>query len=267
MTFDERLFELLASSEDLQWPSNKYRKADLSGAKLSGLHLACFSLRGVNLEGADLSGARLMQVDLVGASLKGANLEGAYFQLVNANNANLASTHCKDAFWEQTDLTGADLSGADLRMAMIRGCNLEKAKLDDADLDRASLLYSNCCDASFQRANFMWGNTVGSSFARAEFADAKQFFLCQEILREILRREIKDDFEAAKLVGAIAVFPQWCYPHWKKYLKSHPEYRYRAFEAMRRYPESGFIQALHQGWRPPGEERTAADNRQLEASQ
>ncbi|MHC5717701.1 MAG: hypothetical protein ACYTX0_37745, partial [Nostoc sp.] len=55
--------------------------------------------------------------------------------------------------------------------------------------------------------------------------------------------------ERSKLVGSILIGTQWCYPEWKQFLKVQPEYREIAFEIFRRYPESGFIEALRVGWK------------------
>jgi hypothetical protein len=79
----------------------------------------------------------------------------------------------------------------------------------------------------------MWASTIGSTFEGADFSGAKKFFLCREILVEILRREIADDFERVELVGAIAVGSRWCYPQWKQILESRPKYRDLAMEIFK----------------------------------
>jgi hypothetical protein len=151
----------------------------------------------------------------------------------------------------QPDLSGSNLSGADLYGAMMRGCLLERARLEGANLSRSKLIYSNCSDTNFRNARFMWANTIGSTFEGADFSGAKKFFLCREILVEILKREMGNDFERVKLVGAIAVGARWCYPEWKQLLESQPQYRDLALEILQRYPDSGFNHALRTGWRPP----------------
>lgn len=250
MTSDIQLLDLITNQSALSIPSGQFIGADFSGAQLQGLKLACFSLRGVILDGADLTGARLIQVDLSGASLREARLDRTVFQLVNAAGASFTKAQCKRAFWEQVNLSGTDLAGANLRETMLRGCNFERSRLDDAELSRSKLIYSNCGDASFRNASLMWANTVGSSFMQADFVGAKNFFLCREILIEILQHSIDKDFEIAKLVGAIATGSKWCYPEWKELLKSQPHYQALALKIFQRYPQSGFIEALQDGWQP-----------------
>jgi uncharacterized protein YjbI with pentapeptide repeats len=80
------------------------KRADLSGAYLSGADLSGAYLSGADLSGAYLSGADLSGADLRGAYLSGADLSGAY-------------------------LSGADLSGADLRGAYLSGAYLRGKKL------------------------------------------------------------------------------------------------------------------------------------------
>ena len=60
------------------------RRADLSGANLSGADLS-----GANLSGADLRGANLSGADLRGANLSGADLRGADLRGADLREANL----------------------------------------------------------------------------------------------------------------------------------------------------------------------------------
>lgn len=255
-SIEEDLLNLLTTRSNLRVSNSEFIDINLSGAKLPGLNLTCFSLRGVILDGADLTGARLVQVDLSGASLREARLDRSMFQLVNATGASFTKVQCERAFWEQVNLSGTDFSGANLRETMLRGCNLERSRLDDAELSRSKVIYSNCGDASFRNASLMWANTVGSSFMQADFVGAKNFFLCREILIEILQHSIDKDFEIAKLVGAIATGSKWCYPEWKDLLKSQPQYQELAIKIFQRYPQSGFVEALQDGWQPTTSEES-----------
>ena len=72
-----------------------------------------------DLSGADLSGANLSRADLSGANLSRADLSGA------------------DLSW--ADLSGANLSRADLSRADLSWANLSRADLSRADLDYSGL--------------------------------------------------------------------------------------------------------------------------------
>jgi uncharacterized protein YjbI with pentapeptide repeats len=218
--------------------------ADLRGADLSEARLTCISLRGAMLDDANLTGAHLSHVDLSGASLRGACLERTTFHQVSLVQASLAGAHANASVWRHADLTVADCTGLELREALMGTCLFERADLTDADLSLIRLIDCTCTEATFRGTTFNEANTAGSRFARAQFAGARQFFRCREIVVEILSREIGDDLERAKLVGALAMHADWCYPEWAQILTLQPHYRQVAVEIFRQYPESGFLQAL-----------------------
>jgi hypothetical protein len=225
--------------------------ADLRGTDLSGISLAFVSLAGAQLDGADLSRAQLRQVDFTNASLKNARLDGARFELVHAGSASFAGAQASRTRWEMVDLTGADFANANLSRSVVRGCALESARFDGANLSDGMLVYSNAGGASFRKACFMWTNTVGTSFVEADFTEARDFFLCREIVAEILKRGAAAEPELVNTVGAITMNRKWCYPEWKQYLEAQPKYRELAFAIFSRYPDSGCTKALQDGWRPP----------------
>ena len=99
------------------------RKADLSGANLTGK-----SLRDANLKRADLSGADLSKADLSGANLRGADLTDS-----DLTKANLTTAILKNA-----DLTRARLNMAILIKTDLRGVNLNRAFLNKTDLEGAN---------------------------------------------------------------------------------------------------------------------------------
>jgi len=105
------------------------KRADLSGAYLSGADLSGADLSGAYLSGADLSGAYLSGANLYEANLSGADLRGAYL-----SDANLSGAYLRGA-----DLRGANLSGADLSDADLRDANLSCADLRDTNLSGANL--------------------------------------------------------------------------------------------------------------------------------
>ncbi|MHC4621364.1 MAG: pentapeptide repeat-containing protein [Planctomycetota bacterium] len=111
------------------------KRADLTGANLSGAHLGEANLSGANLGEANLSGANLTRADLSWARLYRANLSGAHLgeadlSWANLNRANLTRANLSGAYliWAyltRTNLTGADLSGADLTGTLLDFSNLK----------------------------------------------------------------------------------------------------------------------------------------------
>ena len=233
--------------------------ADLREADLSGISLSFASLAGAQLDGADLSRAQLRQVDLTNASLKNVRLDRARLELIYAGSASFAGAEASGTRWEMVDLTGADFANANLRRSVVRGCALESARLDGADLSDGMLVHSNAGGASFRKTCLMWTSTVGTSFTGADFTEARAFFLCREIVAEIIKREAPAEPELVNMVGAIIMNRKWCYPEWKQFLEEQPKYRELAFAIFNRYPDSGCAQALQDGWRPPESAKQRAD--------
>jgi len=95
------------------------RRADLTGAYLTGANLA-----GANLAGAYLTRAYLTGANLAGAYLTRANLTGA-----NLAGANLAGANLAGAYLTRANLTGADLTGANLTRTDLTGANLTRTDL------------------------------------------------------------------------------------------------------------------------------------------
>jgi hypothetical protein len=199
------------------------------------------------LDGADLSGTTLVYVDLLGATFQDACLEKASFRFSSARGASFASAHCRHVYGEHVDLTHANFSHVDLRQATLHQCTLQHTLLNDADLTDSVLNQCNCDDSSFRGALLEGAMAVGSTFARADLDQARRFSTCREMIVEVLRREIGDDVERAKFVGAVAIGRQWCYEEWANMLAFQPQFRALALEIFRRYPESGFVEALRAG--------------------
>ena len=127
--------------------------ADLSGAILSRAYLSGAILSGAYLSGADLSGAILSGADLSGAILSGADLSGAilsraYLSGAILSRAILSGADLSGAILSGADLSGADLSGANLSGANLSGANLSRAYLSGADLSGANLSGANLSGAN-----------------------------------------------------------------------------------------------------------------------
>ena len=121
---------ILAEHRDWYLGNNGGRRADLSGADLSGADLSDADLSRANLSGADLSGANLGRADLSRAYLGGANLSRAYLSGANLSRAYLSDADLRDADLRRANLRGADLSGADLR----RACKLPHFQIPEGRL-------------------------------------------------------------------------------------------------------------------------------------
>jgi hypothetical protein len=127
----------------LETDTNNLRRADLSGADLSGADLRRADLSGADLRRADLSGA-----DLSGADLRRADLSGA-------------------------DLSGADLSGADLSGAYLSGAYLRMADLKEVKNGKHALAQTSIVPEA--GAFIGWKMCKGNILVKVEIpADAKR---------------------------------------------------------------------------------------------
>lgn len=225
--------------------------ADLRGADLRRVNLAFCALRRAKLDGADLSEAILDCVDLSHASLKGAKLHRAHLDHVKAPRASFSEATFDRAMVKGCDLSYADLSSAHLEHTFFRDTTLERFILDGANLSRGKLAHTNCTAASFRSTDLDRVLTVGSTFFLAEVDAARRFFLCRDLVAEILLREVDDDFERARLVGIVATNPKWCFREWKAWLDFHPAIRDQALAIFAKYPESGCREALLEGYAGP----------------
>ena len=113
------------------------RKADLSGADLSGVKLVAAELIGTNLSrvdlnGADLTIANLRETNLYKADLRRVNLRKAKLHDANLSNADLRDADLHDANLSGIDLSSLDLSGANLSRVQVLGTNFEQSILTGA---------------------------------------------------------------------------------------------------------------------------------------
>ena len=144
----EKFLELLKESKAKA--AEYLRRADLSGADLSGANLRRADLSGADLSGANLSGANLRRADLSGANLRRADLRRADLSGANLRRADLSGADLRRADLRRADLSGANLSGADLS-----GANLRRADLRRADLSGSQGLLDaiNYMEAHFERTD------------------------------------------------------------------------------------------------------------------
>ena len=132
----------------------KLPKADLSGARLDGIHLRWAYMREAQLSGASLSKADLSIIDLSKADLRGANLR----------HANLDGAYLRQADLSGADLFEANLLGVNFNLAILKKCNLEGANLRNAVL----------VDTDLSEANLNGSRVYGASVWNVKTADAKQ---------------------------------------------------------------------------------------------
>ncbi len=133
-----------ARTNQQQINAGPFRKIDLSGVCLDGVHLAWqLDCRRANFEGASLVKAELghwskfQQANFRGANLTGADLGCGRFRAACFENAVLQKSHLRVAEFLQASFRGADLTDADLAHANLRGADLTGATLTGAILERA----------------------------------------------------------------------------------------------------------------------------------
>jgi hypothetical protein len=130
------------------------RRADLSGADLTGAMLEGANLHRAILKGADLWQATLRHADLSGAWLHEARLWDANLEGANLWQARIHGTDLRRANLREALLNGTRLQGADLRQAKLEGANLTGARLQEAKLQGASLRDADLEGALLDEAEF-----------------------------------------------------------------------------------------------------------------
>jgi uncharacterized protein YjbI with pentapeptide repeats len=116
-----------------------FRKVDLAGARLSGVHFLRLDLQSANFEGAALSRAKFDECKCQQAIFKGANLQGANLAGSACNSADFASANLSKARLTRCSLRKANFAGAKLRAASLKMADLAGADLTGADLGDAVL--------------------------------------------------------------------------------------------------------------------------------
>lgn len=183
------------------------QRADLRGAKMSGVYLKDINLRDADLrgammdrvvlDGADLSVSDLSDANLSKASLIGASLNKAVLIDTNFNRANLSRAQIRDANLTRADLGGAELIETDFfRSKLIEtdliGANMQRANLNLAVLNKAMLIKADLSEANLNEASL-----VGTLLSEATMIRA-------ELIRANLTHAtlIETNLSRANLVGA-----------------------------------------------------------------
>lgn len=135
----------------LRWDSKEAqldsRKANLSGAYLSGVNLSGAKFNFANLSeaylfDANLSWAYLSEANLIGAKLQKSNLTGAYLYGADLSGADMTEANLSGANLYGADLSGADLSGADLTGANLSWSDVTRARLNFKSLPGVSNMFA-----------------------------------------------------------------------------------------------------------------------------
>jgi hypothetical protein len=145
----EKLNEILRLHRMWVNEDTEGKRADLSGADLSGADLSGADLRDADLSGADLRDADLRDADLSGADLRDADLSGA---------------DLRRAYLRGADLRGADLSGAYLSGAYLRGADLRGADLEPIKKDFFEVLSQAVNEISYLEKAIIEGRINGSTY-------------------------------------------------------------------------------------------------------
>ncbi len=223
-------------------------RAELRGLDLAGVDLRRGSLVGADLRDASLKGAVLVQADLSGANLSGADLTGASFQMCGFGGADLSRIEGRRASWRRCELGGASLEASRLRGAQFDGCDLSGANLTGADLAAVSLSGSNLRAAKLSGSNLRWATTVTNDLTDADLRGARRFFMCRDLVAEILGRHAGRDSDRRAQIGMVRAEGKWCFREWRDRLLDRPDHYAIAMEIFELYPESGCAEALASGW-------------------
>lgn len=111
-----------------------FRRSNLAGLDLAGVHLHHLDFSGSSFRGSVLRGARLGDCDLKHADFDGADVTECYMSAAKLHSATLRKADLTDAVLHgEAALRGADLTGArmtrtDLRDSDLSGANLSAVK-------------------------------------------------------------------------------------------------------------------------------------------
>ena len=160
------------------------KKADLTGADLSGSYLRSADFSGTDLTSANLSETSFYNCQLDSANLTNANLSGASLSDMNLSQRDLRSVDLRRTRLTFVDLSGVNLSGKDLTElvprkgvklcnADLRGANLSKLDLTGADLRGAILDNANLQDADLTGCDLTGVSLRGANLSKANLSNVK----------------------------------------------------------------------------------------------
>ena len=140
-------------------------RSDLSGMDLTGANLSKTrfhgnwtnsrfrsNMNGTVLRDANLCKAKVSYCLLVKADLSGAVLRDASIGFSDLTGANLRNVDARDAWFRESNLSGAILTGADFSKADFGRANLTGAQLSGVDLTGADLTMADLTDVTEWKA-------------------------------------------------------------------------------------------------------------------
>ncbi|MEH2359604.1 pentapeptide repeat-containing protein [Nostoc sp.] len=117
------------------------------------LDLSASNLPRANLKGANFNNAYFRESNLTGAMLQNLQAENGHFNLTILKGAILDGANLKNACFNSAKLTNADLKGVNLEGANLGGTDLNNANLENANLKNARFNNADLENADFKGAN------------------------------------------------------------------------------------------------------------------
>jgi uncharacterized protein YjbI with pentapeptide repeats len=170
-----------ADFSDCTATSVTFDGADLTDARLHGARLASANLCEIKAIRADFSRADLKNVQLGSSDLSSAIFEAARMTAASSDggssfiHARMSGAELDQAYFEDSDFSGAVLAGCKLRGARFVNCRLLKADLHHTDAEGAEFTKSDLGSANLGGINLMAGSLVKSSLKGADLRGANLF--------------------------------------------------------------------------------------------
>lgn len=123
---------------------SRFRRCDLSFAKIDrstlfGIEFEGCNMRGAEFHKADFSRTFGRKLVKTAAALRGCNLEFADLNGIRMPDCDLSNSCFREAVLFDSDLEGADLRGSDLVLALTAGAKFARADLRGADVTGLNL--------------------------------------------------------------------------------------------------------------------------------
>lgn len=207
---------------------NPYTREDVlrlieeNGEKAEGLDLSRQRfIEAIDLSELDLSGTKLSNVHLFRANFNGSNLDRAIMQEANLGYATFNPVKSKIASLQSTDLSGALLHNAEFREADLTGAQFQgesrpphlAASLEDTDFRGAKLFLADFEGCYFYGAKLEGARIRGADIyeAHLEEVDWGSYIVGEEISKEFyfaehVYRRLKLWYRAAGMYDTSAKF-------------------------------------------------------------
>jgi len=138
--------------------AGKFRRVDLSGAKLQKAQLGHLDFQAANFEKACLTDADFDYSSLAEVNFQGSNLKGAH----------LRRTKCQSCTFQEAALAKSDLSSSNFRKADFNKADLQEADLSYADVGGADFTEADLTGVNFEYTRFDEHTKFPKGFKPAE---------------------------------------------------------------------------------------------------